>query len=185
MFEEIPRHSRSDCAKTLENSNICVNFGKLRVPSKPSLQLSQTMFAGIILGMVRWLINQGNAGGCNIFLKTGSTCLAWWKPQLSIITVSPTLRSGFPKKFSSSNASEKKLRSSSPLEGSGNKLTCPTPYILCRRFTVKVALLAYRWTSKAGWPILEMSVMSVFSRLHYWRIIEKVHSPWIKSRANC
>ena len=64
MFEEIPRHSRSDCAKTLENSNICVNFGKLRVSSKPSLQLSETMFAGIILGMVRRLINQGNAAGC-------------------------------------------------------------------------------------------------------------------------
>ena len=64
MFEEIPRHSRSDCAQTLENSNICVNFGKLRVPSKPSLQLPETMFAGIILGMVRWLINQGNAAGC-------------------------------------------------------------------------------------------------------------------------
>ena len=87
-----------------------------------------------------------------MFLRTVSMCLAWWNLQLSIMTVSPSFRRGFPNMSSSCNASAKKFRSSSPLDGPGSKLTYPAPYMLCRRLTVKVALLAYRWTSKAGWP---------------------------------
>ena len=107
------------------------------------------------------VLNSGEYGGWNSkrtpqfvskAVRTGSTKWPWWKPQLSIISVSPLSSTANQSALVRLTASSKNSRSSWPLDGPSSTFTKSTPNGECSRLIVYVALEGYRWILNTGSP---------------------------------
>lgn len=108
------------------------------------------------------MLNSGEYGGWNNkrtpqfaskAVRIGSTKWPWWKPQLSIITVSPLFSTADPSALVRLTASSKNNRSFWLLDGPSSTFIKSTPNGECSRLIVYVALEAYRWILNAGSPL--------------------------------